>query len=1622
MQCISLSRRPLLLLLAPQLMFVSVTTAQTTYFSKPSGNLNVASTWGINTDGSGASPANFSGANTTYVITNRSTAAIAGAWNITGTGSKAQAGDGISPVEFIIPSSSGMSGRLDVANSATLTNENGGNPTLGTLAAGSTVNYARTGNQTVLNANYFNLVLSGSGQKSLANSFGTTITNSLVINAGVRFRLHTVNTLTATLTGSISGDGAILGNGNSVLLINGTGDAGTLTFTTTLSLYQLILDRQGGWLALGSNLTVGNHLLHQNGVLDLNDKLLTVNGALTFPSNSTNGALKGSPSSSLTIGNSTLALTNPLFMDQTDAASRTLSRFAISRVSQTLTLGNDLIVSGSYVHTNAIFDLNGQSLSVGGPITLPAATTNGYFIGSPGSSLSILGAGTIGNALRFDQTTDSNRSLHTFEVDHTGGILTLGSSIICTNSFLHKNGQITLGANELSLEGTILFPVSASNGFFSGSATSSLNVTGAGAITNSLFINQASATARTLGSLVFDRPGETLGLGNSITIGSRFLHSNGAIAIGSALLTLNGTIDFPPTSANGFFTGSATCSLTIGTATTPIVNPIFMDQSGVTERTLSRFSFARMNLTLTIGNDIVVNDAFSHANGVIDLNGQHLSAGGVIALPTSLANGYMVGSTASELSFTGSGAITGALRLDQSSQFNYSLLSFEMNHPGSSLVLGSNLICTGAFSHASGSITLGATNLALNGNILFPGSGNGALTGSATSSLEIGGAGSVGNSLFMSQASAAARTLGRFSIDRTGALLSLGSALIVSSFDQTNGTIDLGNSLLTLNGSVTLPVSASNGVFIGSATASLVIASSTAALTNPLTFSQGVNAARSLSQLSVARSGQTIVLGDDLTVLNAFAHTTGTVNLNGKALTIGGTLTFPATAANGLFTGSAASGLTVNGTGVATNALRLDEANQASHTLGSLVIDRPGTSITFGSHIICDGPFDHVAGTIGLGANSITLNGAISFPVSAANGSITGSTSGTISITGSGSISNPLSMNQSSAANRTIGRLEINRSGTTLALENPLTVNVFSLSSGRVNINGSLLTLSQAITFPANISAGCLIGSLTSSLSIGGSGSVTNPLLLDQSSAANRTLYDLTFARTGQTLQLGNPVEIRNSVTPSAGTLAGAGMLTLKSDGTRSARLGTVGGAITGNITVETHAPGGFTGWTKLGPSGVTGLTVGSWEGQIAMTCPGCPNDEFATGSYFVSIQRFNESGAGAAAYVPLSYTSTLTRGNGYWVYLGTGQFTSSAISWSVNGPAVTGNVSIPLTVSNNSGFNLVSNPYASPIDWDLVDADAANNNVSSSVYFFDPDLGQTVSYAGGLSNPSGYVTNGVIPMGQGFYVQAVSTTNLIFRESHKSSENTGSNPLLKSSQAPGSVFRLSVSGPDGDYDETAFRFHPGATWNFDDGLDAYKFFHTPGYPGYPGTYSRYTSISSRLGNDDYSINSLPSGSPEDLVVPILARARVNGSYTLQPIDAAELPPGFCAMLKDKLLGEEHDLMSGAYVCTLHDTLTRPRFELRFCGSKGTGVDVSLSEGKNTQILQTGDREVTVLLDPREGPATIRVYNLVGQELQHLLATGNSPVQLHFDETPETLLIVEVENKNCRLSKRVLLR
>jgi hypothetical protein len=282
-----------------------------------------------------------------------------------------------------------------------------------------------------------------------------------------------------------------------------------------------------------------------------------------------------------------------------------------------------LVISGSLTITSAgsavNFNLTG-GVSVAGNISVASGQTLGF---SPlsantltlnGTALqTISGSGTL--------TLSSNTSL---TINNSAGV-TLSRDLILSNALNLTSGTLTVGANTLTLNGSISRTsgnMDASNAsatvVFSGSAAQSIPASTFAGNVNNLTLNNSAG----------------LSSSQSLTVANALTLTVGTFIVGSNTLTLNrsisrtsGNMDASSASATVVFSGSAAQSIPASTFTGNVNNLTLNNNAGLS---ISQSLTIANDLTLTAGtltvgaNSLTLNGSISRTSGNIDAS--HTSA------------------------------------------------------------------------------------------------------------------------------------------------------------------------------------------------------------------------------------------------------------------------------------------------------------------------------------------------------------------------------------------------------------------------------------------------------------------------------------------------------------------------------------------------------------------------------------------------------------------------------------------------------------------------------------------------------------------------------------------------------------------------------------------------------------------------------------------------------------------------------------------------------------------------------------------------------------------------------------------------------------------------------------
>ncbi|GAB2867087.1 hypothetical protein GCM10027044_30560 [Hymenobacter ruber] len=483
----------------------TTTAPPSVFYAKATGDLNLASTFGANSDGSGGSPGDFTAAGITYNVsgTNRT---IGANWTVSGTGSKVVLNANAS---LVIPATFTFTGKLDQLASSTLIIQNTATAaytsiTQGVQDASSTIDFAQTGSFTVPASSVFayqNLKLTN-GTKTLTKNGGNI--SSPVTSTVVPGNLTLDNTVLGSNTSSPFSSIDLTGN---LTLVNGATFNSASSARITLNLlaatpqtitgngspillFELFAYTPGGGAILSDvggtttlelgNSASGGYYLETGTTLVLNSNTLRFySGGKAVISTGTTGStgrgtITASPTSTISL--ETASTNYSIGTLRLTPGATTVKDLRLQAVNDYLTVPSDLTVNG-------VLTLANGDLVVGDGVTPATLTLNGTVVnagsgdiaGSATTNLVVGGTGALGTLIFAAGLAEVNN----FTLNRaSSGTLTLGTPLTVDGTLTLTNGIINNSAKVLTL----------ANNAAGGSASSFVNgplarVTGAGAAT-----------------------------------------------------------------------------------------------------------------------------------------------------------------------------------------------------------------------------------------------------------------------------------------------------------------------------------------------------------------------------------------------------------------------------------------------------------------------------------------------------------------------------------------------------------------------------------------------------------------------------------------------------------------------------------------------------------------------------------------------------------------------------------------------------------------------------------------------------------------------------------------------------------------------------------------------------------------------------------------------------------------------------------------------------------------------------------------------------------------------------------------------------------------------------------
>ncbi len=469
------------------------------------------------------------------------------------------------------------------------------------------------------------------------------------------------------------------------------------------------------------------------------------------------------------------------------------------------------------------------------------------------------------------------------------------------------------------------------------------------------------------------------------------------------------------------------------------------------------------------------------------------------------------------------------------------------------------------------------------------------------------------------------------------------------------------------------------------------------------------------------------------------------------------------------------------------------------------------------------------------------------------------------------------------------------------------------------------------------------------------------------------------------------------------GTLNAGGYLTLLSTATQTALIdGSGAGEVLGNVTMQRYLTHGY-GYKYIG-SPFTSATVGSLSAYINLSAT------------FPTFYSNNENLATAGWVADTARTNTLTPLQGYAANFGT---SSAALTYSLTG--VVNNHTISSTLYNHNqtftlGFNLVSNPYPSPINW-TSGAGWTKTNIDNAVYYFNASdtsqyTGSYSSYIGGVSSDG--IANNIIPAMQGFFIHVSSGTYPVtgtfsVNNSARVNNLTPTYHKVASGMQDLPLLRLDASFSDnGTHSDPAVIYFDGrANGTFDNTIDALKLLNTD--TGIPSLYSFTTDVTK------LSIQAINPNGDSINVIPLGLQTQQDGPVTFTARNIDNIPSGTHIYFYDLKTGINQDLQSTPqYLVNLNSGTYDNRFFLMLT-NKDKGQIPVINGALNAY---TSGKSVFVYL--LNGTGNIVITDLLGQVIEKQEVSGNGYHEIKL-QVSTGIYIVTLYSDLGKQSKKIFI-
>ena len=564
----------------------------------------------------------------------------------------------------------------------------------------------------------------------------------------------------------------------------------------------------------------------------------------------------------------------------------------------------------------------------------------------------------------------------------------------------------------------------------------------------------------------------------------------------------------------------------------------------------------------------------------------------------------------------------------------------------------------------------------------------------------------------------------------------------------------------------------------------------------------------------------------------------------------------------------------------------------------------------------------------------------------------------------------------------------------------------------KVNSGSSLKVIDNTLNISETVSNSGTFNSLNGSVAFVGTAAQTIPA---NTFSTNR-IRNLIINNTAGVSSSGN-LEITGFLRVENGNFNTGNKLTLISNATQTALInGSGNGQVVGTVNMQRYIDPAF-GY-KYFSSPFSNSIVGDFSPYVAL------------GATFPQAYYYDENSTDVNAnditgwkpYTDADSAIELGTLEGYAFNFGTaGNAVTVELSGTVNNGAFT------RSLSNNNGtytdgYNLIGNPYPSPINWDA--PEWTKTNIDGAIYFFSASSqykGTYSSYVNTIPSTADGISSNIIPSMQGFFVHvsdggdSTSVTNGILALTNAVRVNDFTQQFIKKSEpAPVSLIRLSAGIKDNSTkDAMVIYFDPFAELSFEKDKDALKLMNTD--VAVPNLYSLTPE------NKKLSINALPKpGSNDVKKIPLGFKTEKDGWMSIGLQDLQNLPSNFNVYLIDseKRIGQNLS-RKAQYRFYAKSGQHDSRFHLIFSETELSDPAIAFDEPFSVRTVG-GKVMVSLNLDPGQS-GVLLASNVTGQILDRKNVSEKETIEIVGIKS-SGVYFFSINLKDGMFSKKVLIQ